>query len=174
MRALKAINFSYVATEDRILAAINPGGPDAWSCWLTRRVVLALLDRAAQFLASTSALMQQAPAGTRGELATFEREAALASTERAMSDTPAEVLKIGASAAELVERLTISSQADGFQVELRGEKGGSAAGLFARAELQRLLQMLQISVAKADWLGTAATSSAGPAPDAAGSKPVQH
>src|ERR1700694_4153170 len=54
VRALKSVNFSYVAEEDRVLAAINPGDPEAWSCWLTRRLVLALLERAAEFLASTS------------------------------------------------------------------------------------------------------------------------
>jgi hypothetical protein len=173
-RALKSVNFSYVAEEDRVLAAINPGDPEAWSCWLTRRLVLALLERAAEFLASTSHLMQQAPANVRGELVTFEREVAMAKTARAMSVTPAVVLKASARAAELAVRLTISSQADSFRVELQGERGGGAAGLFARAELQRFLQMLQDEVAKAGWFGTAATSSAAPAAEETGPKPVRH
>jgi hypothetical protein len=165
VRALKSVNFSYVAGEDRVLAAINPGHLEAWSCWLTRRLVLALLDRAAGYLASVSPLRQQVPADVRGELATFEREAAMASTAKAMSNTPADVLKTSASAAELVARLTISSQADSFRVELRGERGGGAAGLFTRAELQRFLQMLQAEVAKAGWLPAArATAKIGPDP----------
>jgi hypothetical protein len=133
VQALRSVNFSYVAEEDRVLAAINPGDPEAWSCWLTRRLVLALLERAAEFRASTSHLMQQAPANVRGELVTFEREVAMAKTARAMSVTPADVIKASERAAELVVRLTISSQADSFRVELRGERGGGAAGLFARA-----------------------------------------
>ena len=64
VRVLKSINFSCVAAEDRILAAINPGVPEAWSCWLTRRLVLALLDRTSEFLASTSPVVQQ-PARNR-------------------------------------------------------------------------------------------------------------
>jgi hypothetical protein len=174
VRVLKSVNFSYVAAEDRVLAAINPGDPEAWSCWLTRRLVLTLLDRAAEFLASTSTLMQQVPADVRGELVTFEFEAAMASTAKAMSNTPATVLQTSASIAELAERLTISSQAGSFRVQLRGERGGGAAGLFARAELQRFLQMLQAEVVKAGWFGVPAKSSGALATGETGPKPVRH
>jgi hypothetical protein len=174
VRVLKSINFSYVAAEDRILAAINPGVPEAWSCWLTRRLVLALLDRTSEFLASTSPLVQQVPAAVRGELATFEREAALASTARSMSTTPPDVLKASKNAAELAEGLKISSKANGFRVELQGEKGVGAVGLLTRAELQRLLQMLQAEAANAGWFATPDKSSAGTTIEAAGPKPVRH
>jgi hypothetical protein len=174
MRVLKSVNFSYVAGEDRVLAAINPGDPEAWSCWLTRRLVLTLLDRAAEYLASTSALMQQVPADVRGELVTFELEAAMASTVKAMSNTPATVLQASASIAELAARLTISSQAGSFRVQLRGERGGGAEGLFARAELQRFLQMLQAEVVKADWFGVPAKSSGALATGETGPKPACH
>jgi hypothetical protein len=174
VRVLKSINFSYVATEDRILAAINPGGSEAWSCWLTRRLVLALLGRTSEFLASTSPLVQQVPADVRGELATFEREAAMASTARSMSSTPPDVLKTSESTAELAGGLKISSLADGFRVELQGEKGGAAAGLLTRAELQRFLQMLQAEVARASWFATAENSSTETIGEAAGAKPVRH
>jgi len=174
VRELKSVNFSYMAGQDRVLAAINPGTAEAWSCWLTRRLVLALLQRAAEFLAATSALVRQAPADLRGELVTFEREAAFATTAKAMSSTPADVLKASATEAELAERLTISSQANGFRVELRGEKGGEAAGLLARAELQRFLQMLQNEVANAGWLDSPVKSAAAVADGEAGRKPVRH
>lgn len=174
MRALKSVNFSYVAQEDRVLAAINPGNAEAWSCWLTRRLVLALLERAADFLATTSTLVRQAPADLRGELVTFEREAAIAMTAKAMSRTPAHVLKASATAAELAERLTISSQANGFRLELHGGNGGGAAGLLARAELQRFLQMLHAEVTKAGWLDSPAKLSTTAAPEIAGQRPVRH
>src|SRR5260370_21575105 len=104
VRALKSVTFSYVAQEDRVLAAINPGRPEAWSCWLTRRLVLALLERAAKFLASTSALVQRAPSDVRGDLAAFERDSAMATTAKALTPTPADVFKSSATAAELAER----------------------------------------------------------------------
>lgn len=173
VQALKSVNFSYVMEEDRILAAINPGGPDAWSCWLTRRVVLTLLERAAELLARTSHALRQAPADVRGELVTFEREFAMAKTAGAMSVTPTDVLKASARTAELVVRLTISSQADNFRVELLGEGGGGAAGLFARTELQRVLQMLKAAVVKAGWFATPADSSVAAAEETA-PKPVRH
>ncbi len=62
LRTLKTITFVYAPQEDRIAAAINAGGPDAWSCWLTRRLALAVLERATEYLANTSDLAQRAPA----------------------------------------------------------------------------------------------------------------
>jgi hypothetical protein len=173
VRVLTSVSFSYAVTEDRIVAVVNAGDSDAWSCWLTRRLVLALLDRAEEFLVTTSALMKQAPSEVRDELIVFEREAAMASTARKMSSTPPDVLTQRATAAELAERLTISSQADRFRVELHGVKEDGAAGVFARAELQRFFQMLQAQAAKADWLGTS-KSSAGSTIQATGPKSVRH
>jgi hypothetical protein len=174
VRVLKSITFVYGTREDRVLAAINSGKPEAWSCWLTRRLALVLLERALNLLASTSALAQRAPADIRGELVAFERDAAIAKTAKAMSNTPADVLKTSGTAAELVQRLTISSQGDNFRVELRGETGGGAAGVVARAELQRILQMLQTEVAKADWFGTSAKSAAITTTEETGPKPARH
>ena len=174
MRVLSSVSFSYVVEEDRILAAVNASDSDAWSCWLTRRLVLGLLDRAEEFLVTTSALMKQAPSEVRDELIIFEREAAMASTAKKMSSTPPDVLTKRATAAELADRLTISSQRDRFRVELHGVKGGGAAGFFARAELQRLFQMLQAQVAKADWLGTSAKPSAEKTIQPSRPKPVRH
>ena len=174
MRALKTVTFVYDTKEDRILAAINAGHPEAWSCWLTRRLVLTLLERAAEFISSTSALAQRAPADFRGEFVAFERDAAIAKTAGAMSNTPADVLKSSATAAELAERLTISNLGDRFRLELCGQSGGGAGGAPTRAELQRILQMLQAEVAKAGWLFAPAKSQAAPATDATAPKPVRH
>src|SRR5579863_7973125 len=155
-RALKSVTFVYVPREDRILAAINAGRADAWSCWLTRRLALAVLERTTDFVTSSSNLAQRAPADLRGEMAAFEREAAIAKTAPAMSVTTGTVLNVTAEAAELAERLTISQQANGFHFELRGLRGDGAAGLVARAELQRILQMLQAEIAKAGWIAAPA------------------
>ena len=85
MPVLKTITFAYRALEDRVLAAVNLGHPDAWSCWLTRRLSLALLERADKLLASTSALASRAAPGYREELAAFEQDAAMAATAIAPS-----------------------------------------------------------------------------------------
>lgn len=156
MQVLTSVTFIYAMQEDRILAAINPGRPEAWSCWLTRRVVLALLERAAELLANTSALAQRAPVELRGDVIAFEHAAAMAKTAERMTNTPADLLNASATAAELVGQLSITDQGDNFQVELRGLSGGGAAGVLARAGLRRILQMLQDEVAKAGWLATSA------------------
>ncbi|MGZ4988896.1 MAG: hypothetical protein ACXWBP_12680 [Limisphaerales bacterium] len=133
-----------------------------------------MLDRSPEFVESTSPLVKQAPAEVRSEVRNFEREAAMVSTVKAMSNTPADVLKMSASAAELVERLTIANQTDRFRVEMQGETGDGAIGLFGRAELQRFLQMLQAEVAKAGWFVASAKSSAALTTEAVGPKPVRH
>ena len=144
LRVLTSITFVYVPREDRIAVAINARRADAWSCWLTRRLALAVLQRGTEYLASTSDLAQRAPAEFRGEAMAFERDAAIAKTAQAMSSTPAAVLKASTGTAELAERLTISRERDTFRLELRGQGEQGAAGTVNRAELQRILQMLYL------------------------------
>jgi len=173
-RMLRTITFVYVPREDRILTAINAGNPDAWACWLTRRLALAVLERTTQYIASNSDLAQRAPAELRGEMVAFERDAAIAKTAAAMSNTPSDVLtSTAAAAAELADRLTISQHANGFRLELRGPSDEGAAGVVARAELQRILQMLKAEIGKAAWLPPPNAQTA-PAPAAPDSKPARH
>lgn len=174
MRVLKTVTFVYDTREDRILAAINAGHREAWSCWLTRRLALALLERATEYLSSTSVLAQRAPADLRGEFVTFERDAAIVKTAGAMSNTPTDVLRSSATIAELAERLTISNQGDKFRLELHGQNGGGTVGAPTRAELQRILQMLQAEVSKAGWLVAPAKSQATPTTDGTAPKPIRH
>ncbi len=173
MRALRSISFVYEPREDRILAAINANQPDAWSCWLTRRLALALIERMPDFLASTSDLAKRTPADLRGEAIAFEREAAIAKTAPAMSPTPPDILKTSTVAAALAERLSIAPHGDGFRLELCGPTQDGAAGVLTRAELQRIQQMLHGVVVRAAWLGVKpqAAPVAAAAPDA---KPARH
>ena len=159
---LSSITFVYVR-EDRIAVAINAGRADAWSCWLTRRLALAVLQRATEYLVSTSDLAQRAPAEFRGEAVAFEREAAIAKTAPAMSSTPPAVLKASTDTAELAERLTISREGEAFRLELRGQGEHGAAGIVNRAELQRVLQMLYTAAMQANWLAPHTTGEVSPA-----------
>jgi hypothetical protein len=174
VRALRSITFVYVPREDRILAAINAGRDDAWSCWLTRRLALAVLERTTDYVTGSSNLAPRAPADLRGEMAAFEREAAIAKTAPAMSVTAGIVLNMTAEAAELAERLTISQQANGFHFEVRGLHDDGVAGFVARAEMQRILQMLQAEIAKAGWVAAPAKPQAAPTPAPATPKPARH
>lgn len=172
MRTLRTLTFVYEPREDRILAAINANQADAWSCWLTRRLALALIERMPDFLTSTSDLAKRAPAQLRGEAIAFEREAAIAKTAPAMSQTAPEILKSSTAAAELAERLTIAREQDAFRLDLRGQSGNGVAGVVKREELQRILQMLHAVVAQAGWL--TAPGAAGPAAAPADPKPARH
>lgn len=174
MQVLTTLAFVYAMREDRILAAINVGRPDAWSCWLTRRVVLAMLQRLGELLASTSTLAQRAAPEARAEVAAFERDAAMAKTAERMTQTPPDALNASASAAELVERLSIANVGDNFRVELYGASGGGAAGVLMRAGLQRILQMLQDEAIKAEWLAMPAKPQPAPAGEGPGSAPSRH
>jgi hypothetical protein len=171
---LKSITFAYDTREDRILAAINPGHAEAWSCWLTRRLVLALLEQAGNFLANTSTLVQRASADHRGEILAFEQDAAIAKTAKSITQTPAKALQTSAKSAELAKQLTISNQGGGFRIELQGEDGGNAAGALTRDELQRILQMLQATVIRAGWLVMPAKAQSTPATEESHSKTSRH
>jgi hypothetical protein len=172
--ALKTVTFIYSTPEDRIVAAINAGLPETWSCWLTRRLALALLERAADFVASKSALAQQAPAELRGDLVAFERDVAIASTAKAMSKTPDEILRSSVATAELADRVTIAIRGEKFQFELHGKNNAGAMGLVTQAELQRILQMLQSQVIDAGWLGMPAKLQAAASSGPPEQKTVRH
>jgi hypothetical protein len=174
LRPIKTLTFVYVPREDRIMTAINAGHAEAWSCWLTRRLALAVLDRAAGYLTSTSQLAQRAPAELRSEMTAFEREAGIAKTAGAMSVTPPAVLKQSETVAELADRLMIAQHGDGFRLELHGQSEQGAAGLFKRAELQRVLQMLQVEVTKAGWMVAPGPPQAAAPPAASDTKPSRH
>ncbi len=158
MKPLKTIAFHYEAREDRILAGINLGRPEAWSCWLTRRLVLALFDRAPKFVASTSQMVQRTSAEFRDELATFERDAALAKTAKALVPTPDKDLKAGFITAVLVESLTVFDRDGHFDIEIVGQDREGVAGALARAEFERILEMLKAEATKAGWTTPPASS----------------
>jgi hypothetical protein len=172
MSALRSITFAYRAREDRVLAAVNLGQAEAWSCWLTRRLSLAVLERAAQFLATTSPLAQHAAPDQRHEVAAFERDAALATTAQALSATPTDALSLSAASAELADRLTITQQGQDFRFELTGDRGGGAMGMVLRPELQRILRMLEGEVIKAGWVNIIAASA--PVAQEGARKPARH
>ncbi len=152
VHVLTSVTFVYVIQQDRVLAAINPGSSEAWSCWLTRRVVLPMLEQARDILAKTSVLARRTPLEARGQIIAFERHAAMAETARRMNPIAADALNACATSAELVDRLSITNHGDNFRVELRGLRGGGAAGVLRRVGLQRILQMLEDEVAKAGWV----------------------
>jgi hypothetical protein len=172
--ALKSITFAYDSREDRVLAVVNPGRPPSWSCWLTRRLVLALLENAGKFLATTSTLVQRAAPEARGEIVAFEREAAVTKTAPGMSLTPPKVLKTTVATAELVQKVTVAQQGERIRLELHGIAGGQSHANLAREELQRILQMLHVEVVKAGWVAGSNASAPASPPEQPGPKPLRH
>jgi hypothetical protein len=133
---------------------------------------MALLAKSAEFLATTSTLVQRAAPEHRSDLASFERESAMAQTAPAMSPTPREVVKAAPPAAELAQTVTITKRGDRYQIDIHGDGGGGVTGILARAELQRIMQMLQEVVVKAGWTGAAAAAMA--APQQPPAPPIRH
>jgi len=158
---ITSVTFAYHVHEDRILAAINLGRPEEWSCWMTRRLVLTLLDRAGKFLADTSTLVQQASAELRDDMIAFEREAAIAKTARAVSRAQSSALKTPASEAELLLEIDLAQRGERFRLKFRA-KNSSVDGVVAKAELERILQMLKTEGARANWFPADAPVSAKP------------
>jgi hypothetical protein len=149
--ALKTVTFIYDIREDRILAAINAGDTDSWSCWLTRRMALALLAKADEFLSKTSKLLQNATAETREQLISFEREAALVQTAGSVKRTPNDVILDRPRAAELLHEVTLNQRGTIYEIILKAEVGRGSVATVNRAELQRIMQMMRDVAAKANW-----------------------
>jgi hypothetical protein len=156
--ALKTITFIYDNREDRILAAVNAGIADSWSCWLTRRMALGVLAKADEFVSQTSKLLQNATAETRDQLMTFEREAALAQTALSLTCTPKDVIANTSRATELLRAVTLNKRGERYEIDLRGAAGGGAIATLNRAEVQRVMQMLQDVVVTAAWSGASERS----------------
>jgi len=144
------------------------------ACWLTRRVALSLLERAPELLATTPPFRGGAAPEFRSEIVAFERDAAIATTAEAMRDTPSNVLETSVPAAELMEHLMITPRKGGFSVELRGDGGGAAVGVLTRAELHRVLLMLQAECVSAAWLVTPIKSPTPAITEDTGRKRVRH
>jgi hypothetical protein len=172
MPTIETITISYRPKEDRLLAGINLGQPDLWACWLTRRLSLAVVAGCKKFLTDTSRLAQQTAPDHRQELADFEREAALAATAQSISPTPAQAVTATSNTAELAERLTVSKQGEHFRLELAGDGGGMATAVIQRAELQRILRMLEEEISKASWVVPAAPPQV--LPQEGARKPARH
>src|SRR4051794_28255599 len=98
---INALALAYDGVQDRVLAVVNPGGLDTWSCWLTRRIALEMLVKMPPALAASSSRAQQAAGEYRAEVAALEKEAALAETAPAVSPTAPPTLQQQAPLAEL-------------------------------------------------------------------------
>ena len=160
MLTLKTITFIYDIREDRILAAVNAKSPDSWSCWLTRRMALAVLAKSDEFVSKTSKLLQNATADTREQLMSFEREAALAKTAGSLTRTPKDVIAGKPRSAELLHGVTLNQRGKTYQIELRGEAGGAAIATVQRDELQTIMQMLLHAAVNGGWVSAQKTSAA--------------
>jgi hypothetical protein len=127
-------------------------------------MTLAWLAKSSEFMAKTSSLAKRTSSGSLEELASFEREAALAQTAPSLSPTPPNVLDNSRTSAELLHTVKFDQHGDTFRMEMRGEAERGAAATLTRSELQRIIQMLRETAAKARWIDeqsqTAAASSA--------------
>jgi hypothetical protein len=151
MQPLSSITLRYDGNEDRILVAINAGSPDGRGYWLTRRLALSFIEAANPYLERLSPIVSKTPAELRGELAAMEREVALASTQGALARAPAAALESASRIAELAFELDVSVEPRGFRLRFRGRKGGESSIGYSRAELQRIVHMLEQEAAKAGW-----------------------
>jgi hypothetical protein len=166
VRVLKTVTFAYDVAEDRIAAVLNVGMPEAWACWLTRRITLPVLRQVQGLLDRTSALAQQVGAEFRTEIAAFEREAATANLSNALRPTPLDSLKTITAQAKCLQRLMITPQGGAFRIAFQTTANDGASGLIDRADLHRIMQVLRREAHRANWIDAAA-----PAPETAPAPP---
>lgn len=146
-----SITLRYHVGEDRILVAINAVSLDARGFWLTRRLAMKFIEAVHPYLHRISPIAGKTPAELRGALTEMEREIAMANTQRAVWRMPTAAFEMVSAAAELAIVLTVSLERVGFRLKFRGRKGGEAEVGCSRAELLRVVQMLEQEAAKAGW-----------------------
>ena len=146
-----AVTLRYDSNEDRILAAFNAESDEARGYWLTRRLALKFIEAANAYLERMSAVASKTPADLRGELAAMDREFSLVRTQGAISQTPPATLERTREVAELTAEVNISVEGQRFRLRLRGCNGGESVVGCTRAELQRIIHMLEQETKKAGW-----------------------
>ena len=149
MLIANTMSLGYAEREDRLLLACADRDGGTVEFWLTRRLTARLLATLAGLLESTSARVARAPAAMRGEVLALEYLGA-------QSDQPA-AGKVDAPPVQphkerhLVDRLDIEHQGPAFRLRMFAQ-GQAIAGVAAqRADLHRLLGMLDRAAGKAGW-----------------------
>ena len=152
IHTLKSVAPRYEQLEDRILLAINLGKDDEWSCWLTRRMTLGVLQRFNVFLDRTSAVTRRTSLEHRAEVAAMERDAAIESTRKAVKPIAKETIDGVASSGELAMELRLTPERKGLALEITGRAGNQARALLNRAQLRTILFLIQKEATKANWV----------------------
>lgn len=151
MKPLESITLRYNPDEDRILAVVNAGTARAQGYWLTRRMALNVIDAVVPYMERLSPVANKTPLEHRSELATMEREVAIASTQQSVSCTPDDIVANLGDEAELAREITIAVEGEGLRLILRGRGGSDSTGVWARALVQRVIHELEQQVIGAGW-----------------------
>ena len=151
MTPLESITLRYNPDEDRILAVVNAGAANAKGYWLTRRMALNVIDALIPYMERLSPVASKTPLEHRSELATMEREVAIASTQQSVSSTPDDIVADVAGKAELAREVTVAVEGEGIRLILRGRGGSESAGVWARILVQRIIHELEQQVMHAGW-----------------------
>ena len=171
MQPNNSIALRYDGGEDRILIVVRAGTPDECGYWLTRRLVLDIIERANPYLDRMSPVASQTPADLRGELATMERQVALARTQGDVGHVSDEVVAGAATAADLGVGLTITKKGANFIVQLRGRNAGQTSLVWSRDHLQRIVLIIEEMAVRAGWRGGAPVA---PTQGQETAKPLRH
>lgn len=157
----REVSLNYVAAEDRIRGITNMSvdGPKT-GFWLTRRVVLAILQQSGRMLPAASVGGRVSPpaAPTRGEGAAVRKGA------RDRPEVRSEPIKSVPLTADFLTinvtiRKGVNGQGEpGREVILSGV-GGAVSAALSEAEYQAVLDLLALRVHEAGW---AASQNAGP------------
>ncbi len=151
MTPLESITLRYDPDEDRVLAVVNAGTANAKGYWLTRRMALNAIDAIIPYMERLSPVASKTPIEHRSELATMEREVAIASTQQSVSQTPDSIVANVAVEAELAREITIAVEGEGLRLIIRGRGGSESTGVWARVLVQRIIHELEQQVAHAGW-----------------------
>jgi len=148
MLNIGAFTFNYDQVEDRILLVGNlNNGQQRIDFWLTRKLVLRLLDAAQGLLEQTVDAIAQAPAPQKEYMAQFHHEGAqLALKEERETD------QVVADAPYLLHRLDISHADGHYKITLfAAEDLAVASSVLNYQELHQIFHILHKGAVTLDW-----------------------
>ncbi|HLG87245.1 MAG TPA: hypothetical protein VKZ79_08615 [Alphaproteobacteria bacterium] len=147
------IAVGYDDNEDRIFIDFS-GAERQCRLWLTRRITRRLWSAIMDILERSSPIASKTPADMRQEVIAFEHLSAISRPEPAAGAGP-DAKPVERSAA-LLAKVDISFTAESFRLVFHAAAEPAAALTIGRAELHKVLALLDQSATAAEWdLGVA-------------------
>lgn len=148
MLNIAAFTFTYDHVEDRILLIGNfSNGQQRIDLWLTRKLVLRLLNAAPELVSLTSGVVSEAAVNHKLQIAQFHHDQA-----QHQASVQAEKQHVIAQSGSLLTRLDISHQSGRYRLMFFANTDQAVAmSILSYEELHQILHLMHKGAQELDW-----------------------